>query len=86
MIESAIKAEKECTEEEDIEPDKVLRPIGTVFRVWIEPQWSTELPHWAYWEVVRYITSYCGRKGNILLYERHEEIRGIEKPVDYETN
>ena len=80
MIECLIAAEKECTEREDVCPDKVLRPIGTVFKDWSECKTSTELPHWSWWEVVAYMQVFRGRRGNTLLYERHEEIKGIECP------
>lgn len=79
-IECLINAEKECTKREDIRPDKALRPIGTVFKEWTECETSTELPHWTWWEVVAYRQSFRGRRGNTLLYERCEEIKGIECP------
>ena len=75
MIESLIAAEKECTERVDINPNKVLSPIGTIFKEWIECESSTELPHLVWWEVVGYLSSFRGCRGNILLYERMEEIR-----------
>lgn len=78
MIEALIRAEKECAEEIDIDPDKVLRPIGTVFREWDECLMITELPHWIHWEVIGYSETFKGRRGNVLLYERHEELRSVE--------
>lgn len=75
MLESLIKAEKECTEQRDVNPDKVLRPIGTLFKEWIKNDNSTELPHWAVWEVCGYMEIYRGRRGNVLLYQRSEEIK-----------
>ena len=74
MIECLIKAEAECTKRVDVNPDKVLRPIGTTFREWNECINSTELPHWVNWRVIGYIQSYRGRRGDTLLYERMEEI------------
>ena len=78
MLEVFIKAKKECTKRRDVKPDKVLRPIGTTFKEWIEPETSTDLPHWIHWKVVRHIQSFRGRSGDTLLYERHEEIQGIK--------
>lgn len=75
MIGALIKAEKECTERVDVNPDKVLRPIGTTFREWTECLCSTELPHWVTWKVVDYFQSFRGCRGNTLLYERMEEIQ-----------
>lgn len=75
MMEALIKAEAECTERVDVNPEKVLRPIGFRFREWFEPLASTDLPHWQYWEVVAHIESFRGRCGNALLYERMEEIQ-----------
>ena len=75
MIECLINAEKECTERVDVNPDKVLRPIGTIFREWNECLCSTELPHWVTWKVVGYLQSFRARYGNTLLYERMEEIQ-----------
>ena len=77
MIECLIKAEKECTERVDVNPDKVLRPIGTIFKEWTECECSTELPHWVTWKVVGYIQSFRGRRGDTLLYERMEEIQSV---------
>lgn len=78
MIESLIAAEKECTESVDIAPGKVLRPIGTVWKEWFEPATSTDPPHWIYWEVMNYAQAYRGRRGDTLLFERHEEIKSID--------
>lgn len=75
IIESLVAAEKECTEQVDIAPEKVLRPIGTKFKDWIESINSTDLPHWSYWVVVAHVQSFRGRRRNALLYERMEEIR-----------
>ena len=75
MIESMMKAEKECTSERDMAPLKQLRPIGATFEEWMECRFSTELPHWAVWEIIGYIKEYKGRQGDVLLYERFEEIR-----------
>lgn len=77
MIEALIKAEKECTERVDVNPDKVLRPIGTTFREWNECLTSTDLPHWITWEVVGYLQEFRGRRGDALLYERMEEIQSV---------
>lgn len=76
MIESIIASEKKCTEQIDILPDKTLRPIGTVFKEWIECLCSTDLPHWTWWEVVGYMKVWRGTGR----YERCEEIQGIDKP------
>ena len=75
MIEALIKAEAECTERLDINPDKVLRPIGSTFKEWNECLTSTDLPHWVTWEIMGYMEVFRGRRGNTLLYERMEEIR-----------
>lgn len=75
MIETLIRAEAECTEWTDAYPDKVLRPIGTIFKEWCEDICSTELAHWICWEVVGYMKSFSGRSGNEILYERMEEIK-----------
>ena len=80
MIDLLIKAEKECTDRVDVSPDKVLRPIGSTFREWIECSVSTDLPHWVTWEVVGYFQSFRGRRGSVLFYERMEEI-GIKDEV-----
>ena len=74
MIEALISAEKECTERVDVNPDKVLRPIDTTFKEWSECKCSTEPAHWVTWKVIGYIQSFRGRSGDILLYERMEEI------------
>lgn len=74
MIECLIKAEKECTERVDVNPDKVLRPIGTTFMERSECINSTELPHWITWKAIKHIQSFRGRQGSTLLYERMEEI------------
>lgn len=79
MIESLIAAERECISQVDINPDKVLRPIGTTFREWTDCLTSTELPHWMVWEVIGYIEAHKGRSGNTLFYERFEEIQLKEK-------
>lgn len=80
MFEALISAEKECTERVDVNPDKVLLPVGHVYKEWIECEYSTDLPHWAWWEVVGYVQSFRGRNGDKLLYERMEEIRGCDEP------
>ncbi len=77
MIESLIKAGQKCTKEVDIHPEKVLRPIGTVFREWNECLASTDLPHWIYWKVIGYGETFVGRHGNVLRYERHEVIEAF---------
>lgn len=77
MIECLIKAEKECTERVDVNPGKVLRPIGATFKEWTECINSTDIPHWVTWKVIGYIHSYRGRSGNTLFYERMEEIQSI---------
>lgn len=74
MIEALIKAETECTERVDVNPDKVLRPIGTTFKEWNECSNSTEPAHWVTWKVIGYMQSFRGRYGNTILYERMEEI------------
>lgn len=77
MIECLIKAEKECTFRVDVNPDKVLRPIGATFKEWTECSCSTDLPYWITWKVIGYIQSYRGRSGNTLFYERMEEIQSV---------
>lgn len=77
MIECLIAAERECTEQRDISPNKVLRPIGATFKEWTEDMCSTDLPHWITWEVVGYMQVYRGREGDVLLYERCEEIKSV---------
>ena len=77
MIECLIAAEKECTEQVDVIPGKVLRPIGTTFKEWNECSCSTGLPHWITWKVIGYIQSYRGRSGDTLFYERMEEIQSV---------
>jgi hypothetical protein len=79
MIEALIKAEKECTDRLDVNPDKVLRPIGTTFREWIGSPYSTDPPGWIYWKIIGYVQTFKYRMGNKLFYERMEEIEGIEK-------
>jgi len=81
MIEALIKAEKECTERVDVNPGKILRPIGAVFKDWCECLSSTDLPHWSWWRVKGYMQSFRGRRSNALLYERMEEIEGILDPT-----
>ena len=76
MIKTVKRAEKECVESVDINPGKVLRPIGTVFREWNECLTTNELPHWVYWEITGYGQTFKGRRGKALLYEQHEEIKG----------
>lgn len=68
---SLIAAEKKCTEQIDIAPDKVLRPTGYVFKEWNDCLDSTDLPHWMFWEVVGYMKVWRG----IGRYERCEEIK-----------
>ena len=75
ITELLISSEKEFTDWKDINPNKVLRPIGTIFKEWIENITSTEPARFYTWEVVGYFQSYRGRRGNIGLYERMEEIR-----------
>ena len=77
MIKSLIKAEAECTERIDIEPDKVLRPIGTRFEERMENISSTDPPCIAIWEVVDYVTTYRGRRGNAILFTRNEAIECV---------
>jgi hypothetical protein len=74
MKESLIAAERECTEQVDIKPDKLLRPIGYVFKEWADCLTTTDLPHWILWEIVGYMEVYRGRRGNKLLFERCEEV------------
>jgi len=74
MIESLIKAEKECSKRVDLKPDKVLQPIGATFKEWSDCISSTDAPHWVTWKVIGYIQSYRGRRGDTLFYERMEEI------------
>lgn len=78
MIQALRNAERECTERRDIKPDKMLRSIGTTFKTWNECVGSTEIPHWAWWRVKGYMRSFRGRNGNAILYERMEEIEGID--------
>lgn len=78
---SIIDAFNQCTEKEDIKPDKVLRPIGTTFKEWAECSTTTDLPHWINWKVVGHMESIVGRRGNTLLYERNEEIESFE-PIE----
>ena len=80
MIEALISADKECTKRRDIAPDKVLRPIGTIWREWIEPNAFTELPGWMYWRVKGYVEVFKWREGDTIYYERHEEIEATEPP------
>ncbi len=82
MKEALIRAEKECTESRDIEPEKVLRPIGTVFKEWVEHKSSTEVDGWAYYKVDEHIQVFRGRRGKVLLYGRCESIVGIEE-IEY---
>ena len=77
MIEAMIEAYKECTEEADVAPDKVLRPLGSVFKTWAECECSTELPHWIYWKVDEHIRTFKGRYGKTLRFERNESIVSI---------
>ncbi|HDZ14730.1 hypothetical protein LCGC14_0844700 [marine sediment metagenome] len=81
MIEALRKAHNECLVSWDINPAKELRPAGYIFKIWAECKDSTDLPHWLWYRVKGYFQSFRGRKGNILLYERMEEIEGIDKPV-----
>ncbi len=78
MIEALIKAERECTSAVDVLPEKVLRPIGTIFREWLEDIRSNDLPHWISWRVKGYGETYRGRRGDTILYERHEELESFE--------
>ena len=80
MIEALIAAYKECTEQRDIKPDKVLRPVGTVFKSWCDDPCSTDLPHWVWWRVKGYMESFRQRHDYVLFYERMEEIEGIDEP------
>ena len=75
MIDSLIKADKECIEHEDVNPGKVLRPIGSTLRTWQECKTSTEQPHWANWKVTGYRRRFRGRQDKTLFYERMEEVR-----------
>lgn len=77
MIESLIAAEKECTKREDVNPAKVLRPIGTIMKEWTDCPFSTDLPHWIYWRIKGYLNSYRGRHGDTLFFERMEEIESL---------
>ena len=77
IIDAYIEAEKECTESVDINPGKVLRPIGTTFRVWNECLCSTEPPHWTTYKVVKHGTSFVARNGKKMLFERTEEIEAV---------
>ncbi len=78
MIECLQSAERECTSEVDVCPGKILRPIGTTFKEWSEDMSSTDLPCWVYWRIIGYGKTFKGRRGGVLLYERHEEIENIE--------
>ena len=77
MIEALIAADRDCTESIDILPNKVLRPIGYVFKEWNDCPTSTDLPHWMFWEVAGYMQVFRGRRGDKLMYERCEEIKGF---------
>jgi len=83
LVQALINAERECTEHRDIVPDRVLRPIGTIFKEWSECTNSTDLPHWIWWKVTGEHQTFVGRRGDIGLYERHEEIQGIEEPESF---
>lgn len=72
-------AEKECTERVDVNPDKVLRPIGFTFREWCEHGYSTETPGWIYWKIIGFVQTFKYRMGDTIYYERMEEIEGIEE-------
>lgn len=74
MIDVMIRAENECTDKEDIHPDKVLRPIGFTFKEWVDELCSTDIPHWMWWKIVGHIEAFVGRRGDVLLYERNEAI------------
>ena len=76
---SLIAAARECDQERDVAPNKVLRPIGAVSKEWCESQYSTELPQWIYWKVVEHIHTFVGRRGKTLLYKRNEVVQGIDK-------
>lgn len=71
MIEAIIEAEKNYTGPQvDVKPDKVLKPMGYVFKEWYDCPSSTELPHWTFWEVTGEFQSWRG-PGR---YERMNEI------------
>ena len=74
MIESLIKADQECTTQRDVNPGKVLRPIGTRFREWCENRGSTDPPCYLEWKVVDHYESFKGRRGDTILFERMEEV------------
>ncbi len=80
IVEAKRKAHEECTEQRDIYPAKKLRPIGDTFRTWNGCENSTDEAHWVWWKVKGYMESFRGRSGNILMYERMEEIEGIDPP------
>jgi len=77
MEEYLIKTEAECSGRVNVNPDKVLLPIGSTFKRWMEDGTSTDLPHWVEWEVVGYVEVFRGRRGDALCYERCEEIKLI---------
>lgn len=79
MIEALIEAERECTERVDVCPEKVLRPIGFVFKDWCESLSSTKPPHWIYWKIDEHCTTFQGRHGDKLLYERCESLISISE-------
>ena len=78
MKQALIEAERECTERWDVNPDKVLRPIGFTYRTWDECTGSTDSPRWVWWRVRGYLEEFKGRSGDVLFYERHEDIEGID--------
>ena len=74
LADSLIKAEQDGAVWVDCKPDKVLRPIGTIFKEWNECISSTELPHWVVWKVVGHVESVVSLCGGTLLFERYEEV------------
>ncbi len=66
---------EECTKFVDVEPNKVLRPVGTTFQEYVEDMTTTDLPKTVIWKVVGYLESFVSRCGETLFYRRNEEIR-----------
>jgi hypothetical protein len=63
--------EKRCAKQVDIKPDKVLWPMGYVFKEWLDEPGTTSLPRWMFWEVIGEVETWRG-PGQ---YERMNEIK-----------
>ena len=79
-VESLINAYKECTEWRDVSSGKEIS-IGRTFKEWAECMFSTDLPHWTWYEVVGERQVFRYRIGNVGYYERCAEIESIDEPV-----